>query len=81
MKYLAKLRKVPIARCGFLTEKCNFCSKQAVLDTPSKRGPFCYVCDDHITQYARADWVTSARRIMPLPEEPMRVQKNNRGDE
>lgn len=68
MKHLAKLKKVKVARCGILNEQCNFCTKRAIIDTPSKQGPFCYCCEDHITQYARFDWVTSARRVGPLPE-------------
>lgn len=65
-----KLKKVKVARCGILDEKCYFCMNRAVIDTPTKMGPFAYLCVDHIPKYAAPHWESSARRIGPIPGVP-----------
>lgn len=66
-KIIEKLKKVKVARCGMLNERCNFCTNQAVIDTQLKIGPFGYLCIEHIAPHAAPHWTTSARRIGPIP--------------
>lgn len=61
-----RVQACKLASIGPLKRVCDIpgCRNDAVVDCPTKMGPFGYLCFGHIDKYARVDWQISARRIV-----------------